>query len=101
MRRAAKRGRVIERDIWRKRGDLRYVGGEDVFEVSEGVVYTFPKEHGKIVYCNIEGVHFINDTSLVTVSDAAKRHGKQHKRCRARAQAINIFDLPPRPASAA
>jgi hypothetical protein len=62
--------------------------------VDQGRVYDFPRnERRKTVYCNIEGVAWIEPNRIVAVSDRRKV-GAQKKRCRAKDQSIHIFDLP-------
>lgn len=60
----------------------------------EGVVLHFPRSSAdcKMVYCNIEGVHFIDDIRIMTVSDKAKKD--QDWRCVAKDQSIQTFALP-------
>jgi hypothetical protein len=41
-------------------------------------VYSFPKSSDcKTIYCNVEGIHFLNDEMIIGVSDKMKSHGKQ------------------------
>jgi hypothetical protein len=66
----------------------------DTWEVQDdGAVYDFPRDRGgDVVYCNAEGVSWINDDRLVMVSDRAKP-GEQHRRCRAKEESIHVFTL--------
>jgi len=58
-------------------------------------VYSFPKSNiCQTVYCNIEGVEFINDDMLMFVSDKMKKHGKQPFQCLEKDQSIHAFILP-------
>ncbi len=59
-----------------------------------GKIYQFPRNaEGDVIYCNIEGVAWLNDKQFVTVTDRRKK-GEQPKRCRKKDQSIQIFDLP-------
>ena len=41
-------------------------------------MYDFPKSNQcQTVYCNIEGITFINDNMIMAVSDQMKKKGKQ------------------------
>jgi len=65
------------------------------FDESFGKVYSFPKSHEcETIYCNIEGIHFINDEMLLAVSDKMKSRGKQDFRCFEKDQSIHAFVLP-------
>ncbi len=57
-------------------------------------MYWFPRNaEGEIIYGNIEGVAWLDNNSLVMVSD--KRKVKlQAKICEAKDQSIHIFKLP-------
>ena len=58
----------------------------------EGEVYDFPKESdGAVSYCNVEGVSWIDATTLVVVSDAKK--DEQLPPCAAKEQSIHVFRL--------
>ncbi len=58
-------------------------------------VYNFPRAADcDVVYCNIEGVHWINDELLVAVSDQMKAGGKQGYRCIDKDQSIHVFVIP-------
>jgi hypothetical protein len=60
----------------------------------QGSIYQFPREDGRPLYCNIEGVCEIpagnNKTHLVVVSDKRKK-GKKSKHCSAKDESIHIF----------
>ena len=57
--------------------------------VGSGMVYAFPKnKKGETLYCNVEGVSWIDSHNLVVVSDARKK--SQPKRCKMKAQSIHI-----------
>ena len=60
-----------------------------------GKIYQFPRnKKGKVVYCNVEGITWLNETQLVTVTDKMKNK-EQPKRCAEKDQSIQIFELPP------
>ncbi len=64
---------------WRREGD--------------GQVYRFPRNgNDKVVYCNVEGVAWLDDDSLIVVSD--RRKSKQGKRCGEKDQSVHLFRLP-------
>eukprot|EP00775_Hariotina_reticulata_P002900 gene2900-3188_t len=61
--------------------------------VDEGKVYHFPRDnHCDIIFCNVEGVEWLDDARLVISSDKAKRY--QSFRCVRHEQRIHIFALP-------
>jgi hypothetical protein len=65
------------------------------FDANVGEIYDFPKnEDCEVIYCNIEGVYFIDERTLLTVSDKAKGKGKQDPRCAEKDQSVHIFTLP-------
>ena len=82
--------------------DSAKVGGMGTFNpdkselLEEGaVVYDFPRDTNcEVVYCNIEGIHWVNDQLLVGVSDKMKKGGKQDFRCLEKDQSIHVFVLP-------
>ncbi len=56
--------------------------------------YEFPtNERGKIIYCNVEGVCWLNSNRIVVVSDKYKTQ-EQPKRCQQKDQSIHIFQIP-------
>ena len=58
-------------------------------------VYQFPKgSQCETIYCNIEGIHWINDDVVVAVSDKMKGRGKQDFRCFDKDQSVHVFALP-------
>ena len=60
----------------------------------EGRIYGFPlDDNGETVYCNVEGVSWMDADRVVIVSDRAKGKG-QNKRCSAKDQSIHIFHIP-------
>lgn len=61
--------------------------------VGEGVTLHFPRDHDcNIRHCNIEGVLWVDDYRIVTVSDRAKEH--QPFWCEATDQTLSMFMLP-------
>jgi hypothetical protein len=46
------------------------------------------------VYCNIEGVEWLNDEMIVAVSDKMKGKGKQDFVCFDKDQSVHVFVLP-------
>jgi hypothetical protein len=61
----------------------------------DGTLYDFPKDHDcKTVYCNVEGVHWLNHDMLIAVSDKMKGRGKQDFRCFEKDQSVHVFVLP-------
>lgn len=65
------------------------------FDVDSGKVLHFPRDPGcHTIYCNIEGIHFMNDEMLMAVSDKMKGRGKQDFRCHDKDQSIHAFVIP-------
>jgi hypothetical protein len=65
------------------------------FDDEVGEVFNFPKSNNcQTVYCNVEGVTFINDDKLMVVSDQTKGNGKQPFYCMEKDQSIHEFMLP-------
>ena len=65
------------------------------FDEDVGDVYYFPKNANcQTVYCNVEGVHFLNAEMVLTVSDKMKSKGKQDFRCFSKDQSVHVFVLP-------
>eukprot|EP00921_Rhytidocystis_pertsovi_P020712 GHVQ01033039.1.p1 GENE.GHVQ01033039.1~~GHVQ01033039.1.p1 ORF type:complete len:417 (-),score=31.93 GHVQ01033039.1:343-1593(-) len=63
--------------------------------LSGGRIFNFPRDDNcDVVYCNIEGISFINDRMLVAVSDQMKSGGKQDFRCLQKDQSVHVFSLP-------
>ncbi|MGI9500313.1 MAG: hypothetical protein ACR2P3_09755 [Geminicoccaceae bacterium] len=59
-----------------------------------GKVYTFPRERdGAVSYCNVEGVSWVDEKTLVVVSDARKV-SEQPPSCAAKEQSIHVFRIP-------
>lgn len=65
------------------------------FSTDVAVVYDFPKnDQCMTVYCNVEGVHWLNDNMIMAVSDKMKSKGKQDFRCFEKDQSVHVFVLP-------
>jgi hypothetical protein len=65
-----------------------------LFKFGPGAIYDFPTDSEcKTIYCNIEGIHWQDDDTIVAVSDAMKSHGKQDFRCWNKAQSVHVFRL--------
>lgn len=54
-------------------------------------VWGLPKDDGRTVYCSLEGVDWLDDSTLVAVSDQEK--ADQPSRCRHKAESIHFFSL--------
>lgn len=59
-----------------------------------GKIFSFPKKNGNKIYCNVEGVAWVGDTRLVTVTDKMK--SDQAETCADGDQSIQVFSLPNR-----
>jgi hypothetical protein len=65
------------------------------FVSDEGTVYDFPKDNEcETIYCNIEGIHWMNEYTLLAVSDKMKGRGKQDFRCFDKDQTAHVFVFP-------
>ena len=65
------------------------------FEDDDSSVMQFPKDSTcHTVYCNIEGIHWMNDDMLMAVSDKMKSKGRQDFRCHEKDQSIHAFVIP-------
>jgi len=65
------------------------------FEDDDSSVMQLPKDGGcHTVYCNIEGIHWMNDDMLMAVSDKMKSKGRQDFRCHEKDQSIHAFVIP-------
>ncbi|GAX21750.1 hypothetical protein FisN_31Lh038 [Fistulifera solaris] len=65
------------------------------FASDEETVYDFPKDNEcETIYCNIEGIHWMNEYTLLAVSDKMKGRGKQDFRCFDKDQTAHVFVLP-------
>lgn len=78
-------------------GELRTGVAADAsdWSLTEGVVYNFPRSDTcQTLYCNIEGISFVDEHILVAVSDKMKSGGRQHFACLEKDQSIHTFVLP-------
>lgn len=67
-------------------------GWDNLFE-NDGQILFFPRdEKGRVVYCNLEGISWLGDDLVVTVSDKVKN--EQPGRCSRKDQSIHIFRVP-------
>lgn len=67
---------------------------DDGVKVGKGRIVDFPRnDECEIKYCNIEGIAFIGEKSVLAVSDSMKSRGKQHFRCREKDESIALFQL--------
>jgi hypothetical protein len=65
------------------------------FSDHDSSVLNFPRDkHCETIYCNVEGIHWINDDMLLAVSDRIKDEGRQNRRCGVKDQSIHGFVLP-------
>ncbi|CAB9514412.1 expressed unknown protein [Seminavis robusta] len=65
------------------------------FDQEGGTVYSFPKnDNCETIYCNIEGIHWINPEMIIAVSDKMKSRGGQDFRCFDKDQSVHVFVLP-------
>jgi hypothetical protein len=65
------------------------------FDHDLGMVYDFPKNDDcETIYCNVEGVHWINPDMVMAVSDKMKGKGKQSFRCFDKDQSVHVFVFP-------
>jgi len=73
-----------------------YVANFDVDTLSftdEGSVYHLPRDaHCNILYCNAEGIQFLDEYRLIIVSDKAKKDQPFH--CDEKDQSVHIFAFP-------
>lgn len=61
--------------------------------LNDGEVFHFPRnDHCDMVYCNVEGIAWLDDVRLVATSDRAK--STQPFVCTPRDQSMHIFMLP-------
>ena len=84
-------GRLLGKDPDTGRWDI------DMLQFDQGIgeTFDFPKDSDcSTIYCNIEGIHWVNHGTLLAASDKMKKKGKQHFRCREKDQSIHFFVLP-------
>ena len=60
------------------------VGDEDA-----GTTYTFPKENGSVVFCNVEGVSFLESNRIVISTDSDDKSP-----CDTYAESVATFTIP-------
>lgn len=75
-----------------------YVGKMEVMEgrlqFSEGRVVDFPRGTGcEVLYCNIEGIAWLDESRIITVSDSMKKGGKQPFQCREKDEMVHMFAI--------
>lgn len=57
-------------------------------------IVDFPRnDNCEIKYCNVEGIAFANENTIVSVSDSMKDDGRQDFRCREKDESIDVFQL--------
>jgi hypothetical protein len=65
------------------------------FDQKVGSTFDFPKNDDcQTIYCNIEGIEWLNEQMVVAVSDKMKSKGKQDFRCFDKDQSVHVFVLP-------
>ena len=64
---------------------------EDMSWKNTSTTYYFPKRDGEYLYCNLEGISWINETTLVLVSDTSKK--KQPSLCKEKSEMIHIWKI--------
>lgn len=75
-----------------------FIGDFDVhkreFLSESGIVFHLPRDnHCNMIYCNAEGIQWLDDYRLLIVSDKAK--SKQPYWCDQKDQSVHIFSFPP------
>jgi len=76
--------------VWIGRMDL-----QTLELVDGGKMYNFPRnDMCQIVYCNIEGIDFLNDNMLVAISDQMKSPQTQSFLCASKDESVHIFAIP-------
>jgi len=64
------------------------------FTSEEGTIYHLPRDnHCHMIYCNAEGIQWLDNYRLLVSSDKAK--SRQPFWCDAKDQSIHIFAMPP------
>lgn len=64
------------------------------FLSESGIVFHLPRDnHCNMIYCNAEGIQWLDDYRLLIVSDKAK--SKQPYWCDQKDQSVHIFSFPP------
>ncbi|KAH7648128.1 hypothetical protein FG379_000052 [Cryptosporidium bovis] len=76
-------------------GDGEFIDPEKLELLPNGKVFYFPRDHAcDFKYCNIEGVSFISDNLIATVSDKMKKNSRQSPKCIHKDQSVHIFAIP-------
>jgi len=61
----------------------------------DGKIYQFPRgQLCNVQYCNVEGIAWMDDYTLVATSDRTKGDAKQNFYCADKDQSVHIFSLP-------
>jgi len=71
----------------------------DTFELitSSERVMNLPRDDDcNVVYCNVEGVDWLDESMLVAASDQMKDGGRQSFHCLAKDQSVHVFVIPPK-----
>lgn len=64
---------------------------EELTWKNAGNTYYFPKREGEYLYCNLEGISWINETTIVLVSDTSKK--KQPSICKEKSEMIHLWKI--------
>ncbi|KAL7068442.1 hypothetical protein ACR3K2_10510 [Cryptosporidium serpentis] len=76
-------------------GDGEFLDPQKLSLIPGGKTYYFPRDHDcDYKYCNIEGVSFISDNLIVTVSDKMKKNKRQSPKCLEKDQSVHVFSIP-------
>ncbi|KIZ05261.1 hypothetical protein MNEG_2696 [Monoraphidium neglectum] len=76
--------------VWVGRFDFHEL---DFVDTDKAQVYHFPRDnHCDMIYCNVEGIAWLDDMRFIVSSDKAKK--TQPYRCTVHDQSIGIFALP-------
>ncbi|OEH79669.1 hypothetical protein cyc_03293 [Cyclospora cayetanensis] len=88
-------GKINQEEVTDDKGQRSVVlsSPEELEVLPGGRVLHFPRDEScEIMYCNIEGIAFINDRLIAAASDKAKRW--QDHRCVEKDQSLHVFSLP-------
>lgn len=67
---------------------------DDGVKVTGERIVDFPRnDNCEIKYCNVEGIAFANENTIISVSDSMKSKGKQNFRCREKDESMAVFQL--------
>ncbi|OII77988.1 hypothetical protein cand_037960 [Cryptosporidium andersoni] len=76
-------------------GDGEFLDPQKLSLIAGGKTYYFPRDYDcDYKYCNIEGVSFISDNLIVTVSDKMKKNKRQSPKCLEKDQSVHVFSIP-------